>query len=696
MTRQLILGLLLALVATSVVLPAGAQGYSPPNSVPWPLLRQATNVPREALGSAFGEYQDNSAGTYLHTGIDIRGAEGDQVIAVADGDIWVAYSFADDFCDHASFCRLYITDANNDYIYYYAHLRLNGGITSDVREAIIASTMGEPETAIEQGDILSSIGPFYNSWPHLHFGIVDGGDNYDAINPLTALDRTHATVDLFDDEPPVISELELFADGTTTDVTPNDECNPLSGAVDIAATMSDSFYTTNPAPAPFTGGVFSSFGVYKASWKIRNVDTGVGDGDIWYELDRAPLACAGPDRGDSCPTAAGTIDADEFPLFSFDYDDGMLIMGEPYTPFLFAEALSDSTYTPENQEHYVHILTNTWGEDGNWDTASVPDGWYQVTAIAEDADGNQDSETRFVAIENDGNYSNVGDAYVRDNEDETGEIPSTLGGRPFWTSPDIFIVPEGEVPGINDTPSNTLLIADTDYDVYLRVHNDSCAAVNNISTQIYSANPAMFQNESDWSFVTDEGEWEGSLDLDPGETAFLGPYSWTPTAAEAGTNAGHRCMLAKIDSASDPADNVGVPDDNNYAQRNIQFGVSSFWFNNPGLTSASVGTELRCNGFPFKNPNALMELRVAYNTLVHPVWVGTPGTVVTQSGGNTVVRFTRCNVKLPAVQLPGNTKLAASFKTVLPGNITGSWLLDLKGSLNGVLRGGMSFLAKSP
>jgi hypothetical protein len=450
---------------------------------------------------------------------------------------------------------------------HYAHLRLNEDITSNVREAIIASTMGDPEsnpidpdTLVSQGEILSSIGPFYSSWPHLHFGIVDGDENYDGINPLTALDRTYANVDLFDDEPPVISELELFEDGTTTDATPTDACDPLSGAVDIAATMSDSFYT-NPAPAPFTGGVFTSFGVYKASWQIRNVETGMGDGDIWYELDRAPLACAGPDRGNACPT---TILPADFPDYSFEYDDGMLIMGEPYTPLLFSTSQSYGNYNAENQEHYVHLLTNTWGEEGNWNTASVPDGWYQVTAIAEDADGNQDSETRFVAIENDGNYSNVGDAYVRDNDDESGEIPST------------------------------------------------------------------------------------------------------------------------------------VADDNNYAQRNIQFGVTSFWFNNPGLTSASVGTELRCNGFPFKNPNSLMELRVAYNTFVYQAWLNTPGTVVTLSGGNIVVRFTRCNVKLPAVQLPGNTKLAASFKTVLPGNITGSWLLDLKGSLNGVLRGGMSFLAKSP
>jgi hypothetical protein len=256
----------------------------------------------------------------------------------------------------------------------------------------------------------------------------------------------------------------------------------------------------------------------------------MGDGDIWYELDRAPLACAGPDRGNACPT---TILPADFPDYSFEYDDGMLIMGEPYTPLLFSTSQSYGNYNAENQEHYVHLLTNTWGEEGNWNT-------------------------------NDGNYSCVGDAYVRDNDDESGEIPST------------------------------------------------------------------------------------------------------------------------------------VADDNNYAQRNIQFGVTSFWFNNPGLTSASVGTELRCNGFPFKNPNSLMELRVAYNTFVYQAWLNTPGTVVTLSGGNIVVRFTRCNVKLPAVQLPGNTKLAASFKTVLPGNITGSWLLDLKGSLNGVLRGGMSFLAKSP
>jgi hypothetical protein len=155
-------------------------------------------------------------------------------------------------------------------------------------------------------------------------------------------------------------------------------------------------------------------------------------------------------------------------------------------------------------------------------------------------------------------------------------------------------------------------------------------------------------------------------------------------------------MRAKIDSPDDPAGDESVRDDNNFAQRNLEFGQTSFDFGNPGLASASIGTEVRCNGFPFSITGASMELRVAYNTMLWVAWQNVPGTVVTLSGGTIVVRFLRCNVTLPAVQLPAGTHLAASFKTVIPANTFGSWVIDLHGYYNGALSGGMSFLAKNP
>lgn len=677
--------------------------YEPPNSLPWPLYRQdAPSIPREALGNAFGEYQ-NFGERYVHTGIDIRGAEGDVVKVVAPGNIWVTVSYFDDACWSANLCRIYVKGSR--YVYYYSHLQLHeeSDITAETREKIINASRWsagtgtypvQPNTSIDAGTVLSRIGPFGSDWPHLHFAIVDPTQNYDAINPLTALARSAGGIDIIDDERPVISALELFRDGMQSPLPVPDSCTPISGAVDIAATMQDSFYTNDPAPYPVHGGWLSSFGVYEAEYRIRNIASGTTLHGTWYRFDRAPLRCAGPLRGSSCPIPATEATFAEHSFLASNGSAGLTV-GAAYTPFLFATDLSTSDYL--GVERHVHLLTNEWGQEGSWNTASYPDGWYQVTAIARDADGNQQALSRHVAVDNHGDFVPPADVYVRDNDVDVGALPSTLGGHPFWTSPDIFILPAGSPrPAVDAVAPGTRLSAGATYDVYVRVHNDSCREVTGIRTQVYSANPAMIVDESQWTYVTPSGEFlpPVGLTLPPGTKDFLGPFPWTPTEAEATSNDGHRCMLAKVDAANDPLTNAPVPENNNVAQRNLQFEGASFAFNNPDGKSAKIETEMRCNGFPFAAKGSVLELRVEYDSALEKAWSGAPGTKVSVSGKELVVGFTRCNVRLPSVSLPAFTNRGATFRSVVGEGGKGPYTIDLPQYADGKLRGGMSFVAK--
>lgn len=700
-TRKLVLAALLG--ASS----ASAQGYEPPSSLIWPLYRyDAPSSPRPSLGNSFGEYQSFSGPNYLHTGIDIRGATADIVKVVASGNVWVSVFVDDDGCRHDSSCRVYVKGDDDRYIYYYSHLELGPAameMTSEVREKIVNATRWDealgtypvqPGTDVSAGQVLSEIGPFGTGiWPHLHFAIIEESANYDAVNPLTALQRTGSGVAIIDDERPVIADVALFADGTETPLPLTDACTPISGAVDVAARISDTFYTTDPAPPPYTGTGLSSFGLFEAGYRIQRVGTSSTLSGTWYRFDRAPLRCAGPLRGTSCPTPLNDFD---FFQQSFLQPAGGLHMGEPYVNTLFASSLSSSAYL--GTESYTHLLTNRWGQDRAWYTASGADGWYQVSAIARDADGNSDARSLFVAVDNHGGFTAPSDVYVRDNVVDVGALPSTLGGYDFWSSPDIFVVPAGATVGIGDTPPEVRLEPDTAYDVYVRVHNHGCTTVSALRTQVYSANPAMILDSSAWVHITPPGVYvpPAGITVEPDDSALLGPFSWTPTAEEALSNEGHRCMLVEIDAPSDPLGTAGVPDNNNFAQRNLQFGRTRFSYGNPTTKADLFETELSCNGFPLTAPGAKLLLRIAYHPALLSAWANAQDVTVSLDGNDVLVGFERCNVRLPPVLLPGLTNLPASFDAILPGYAPGAYTVGLGQYAGGQLLGGMSFRSKQP
>lgn len=684
-------------------------GYQPPNTLTWPLRNQNSGDPRPGVWSSFGEYQ-NYAGQvpWFHSGFDPRGVYGDRVRVVDAGNVWMVANLED--CNagptEGNACRLYVRSSDERYIYYYSHLYLGPetDYTSTARAQIenaspkgAASYTINPGTDIAEGDTLAYIAYFGGNWDHLHFGIIAAQENYDMVNPLTAMSDLP-----LDDEPPTIDSLAFYAAGTPEssspqEVTPQGTCEVISGNLDIVAMMEDTFYSTNPAPADLTGGVPST-GVYEARYLVRRADSATPAVDeTWYRFDRAPLSCAGSLRGTSCPTS---ISLAQFFAASIDHpsNSGAAHWGEAYASIVFSDALSDSDYN--SGETYAHILTNSWGIDGSWNTPAGPDGLYQVSVEAGDHAGNQTALSRFVYVHNaatpfDQNAVQP-DGYVRDNTADNGALPSTLGGQPFWTSPDIIILPQGSAPPAldSDFAGNAQVTSGTPYDVYVRVHNDRCNTNESVSTKVYSANPSLIIDQSQWVELTGGG-FVGDVDVPAGGKALLGPFAWTPTDAEALSNEGHRCMLAYITSADDPhtAFPDVVKDNNNIAQRNLQVGLTSFSIYNPEPEPAWIEIEFDCNDLPIHEPRTITRLNVDYHPALADAWANVPGTALHHDQNTNRLRLDLnvCRITMPAVELPAQLRLPASVDLAVGPATEGTFVVDFAEHVNGELRGGMSF-----
>ncbi len=701
-------------LAARFVLADDPDGYEPANTLPWPVLHQDTDQPRHAVWSSFCEYQNLWGPPWFHSGFDIRGVYRDKIIVVDAGNVWMVANLEQ--CNEGetegSKCRLYVVSTDRRYIYYYSHLFLGPetDLTSTARakiEKASAQVVGGSHytindgTDVANGDILAFMANF-GGWNHHHFGIIDADENYDMLNPLTAFSYVP-----IDDESPTIESLELYQAGTPETsspvlVTPQGSCNVVSGNLDIVAKMEDTFYTTNPAPVDLTGGATST-GIYEARYIVRPVTSATPAIDkVWYRFDRAPLSCAGELRGNDCPS---TVTESQFFAASISRFSGAAHWGESYASVLYSNALSNSNYS--GSEIYAHILTNSWGVDGSWNTALQADGLYQVSVEASDLAGNKAAMSRFVYVHNDSTPfdSNLvtPDAYTRDNVQDIGDIPSTLGGRPFWTSPDIVVVPQGaSTPPVNsDFAGNAQVNAGWTYDVYIRIHNDRCVQVEEVKAKVYSANPAMILVTGDWNeitggnFVGDASNPNG-VDVPAGSAVLLGPLAWTPTAAEASSNNGHRCMLAYITSSDDPYTTLPdeVKDNDNIAQRNMQVeGLTAFSIYNPEPSEADIEVIINCGSMPMDNPRTMVRLSVEYHPTLANAWSGVPGTTLTHDTANNKLHLDirLCNLTLPAATLPGYTRLPASVKLALPPSVEGTFHVHFSEHVNGALRGGMSF-----
>ncbi|MES1184132.1 MAG: hypothetical protein ABUL60_09970 [Myxococcales bacterium] len=730
-----------AAIAVALSWSAAAQAFEPPNSVLWPLWEKSptpgvlggpgVTPPRPAIGNTLGEFQQYGGSPYLHAGTDIRGVLGDLVYTAAPGNVWIAANFTMDTCLSATNCRVYLKGTDGRYVYYYSHLRLDSGAEtykSRFRKAVhdapgeaagtqFGNLVLPATTAYNAGELLSEITDFPN-WNHLHFSVIDSQQNFDVVHPLGALPREASGVALIDDERPIAQtvngqQLWFTQDTTTTSVTPTGECNELknAGKLDIIAAFKDSFYSSDPVPAGLSGD-FSSIGIYSARYRVERVNSATPPTEaIWYRFDQATLECPGEVRGTACPGAPTTPEA-RLQLFykhSTRADEGAIEVGSAsgtsvYAHVLFAPALSCSEYTSSvdnhcagdtiNGEQYAEVLTNSWGKEGSWDSTAAADGLYRITAEGSDEAGNAVSVSRTVVVNNHNlDAHTFKDAYVRDNAEEKGELPSTLGGRPFWTSPDIVVVPAGA--GKNGTPVDTL-VAGVPYEVWIGVNNASCGTLDGYTVEVRSANPNLIN--TDWTAITagflNDPATALPVTLGPFESKLVGPFPYIPSVAEATVNDGHRCLLAQIKSPTDPLtqDLFHVADDNNIAQRNVQIATTSFSIQNPGPGSKPMSIEARCNGFPANNPNSLMELRLdVFDAQLAAAWTGTKGTVVSQQGGQLSVRFTRCNVTLPPVTVPAGFLRTGRMNLSLPSNVEGTYRIDLSEILSGQKVGGVSF-----
>lgn len=685
------------------------EGYQPANTLTWPLRNQSTDNARPGVWSSFGEYQNYYGSIpWFHSGFDPRGQRGDKIRIVDDGNVWMVANLEQ--CNagptEGNACRLYVKSSDEEYIYYYSHLYLGPetDYTSTARAKIenaspkgAASYSVNPGTDVSEGETLAFIASFGSNWDHLHFGIIAAQENYDMINPLTAM------WDLpMDDEPPTIDALAFYEAGTPETsspqvVTPLGDCQVISGDLDIVAMMGDTFYSTNPAPADLIGGV-PSMGVYEARYLIRPADSATPTVDeTWYRFDRAPLSCAGLSRGTLCPTSTSEA---HFFAASIDHpsNSGAAHWGEAYASVLFSYDLSDSAYN--TGETYAHILTNSWGIDGSWNTAAGTDGLYQVSVEAGDHAENQAARSRFVYVHNAGTPFDQNavqpDSYVRDNTSDIGALPSTLGGKPFWTSPDIIILPSGNpTPALDsDFAGDAHVSSGTPYDVYVRVHNDRCNANTSVSTKVYSANPSMIIDQSQWVELTGGG-FIGNVDVPAGGKVLLGPLSWTPTDAEATANDGHRCMLAYITSANDPHTAFPdiVKDNNNIAQRNMQVGLTSFSIYNPEPEPAMIEIDFDCNDLPIHEKRTIVRLNIDYHPALADAWASVPGTslVHDQNSNSLRLRLNACRVSMPEILLPAGLRLPASVDLAVEPTTTGTFMVDFSEHVNGELRGGMSF-----
>ena len=701
---------MLLLSGTDIVSPVSADdGYQPPNTLTWPLRNQNNDQSRPAVWSSFGEYQ-NYSGTipWFHSGFDPRGVYGDRIRVLDDGNVWMVANLEQ--CNagptEGNACRLYVRSSDERYIYYYSHLYLGPetDYTSTARAKIenaspkgAASYTINPGTDVSVGDTLAYIANFSANWDHLHFGIIAAQENYDMVNPLTAMSDLP-----IDDEPPTIDSLTFYQAGTPEssspqEVTAQGACNVISGNLDIVAMMEDTFYSTNPAPADLSGGVPST-GIYEGRYLIRPATAATPEvSKSWYRFDRAPLSCAGSSRGISCPSS---ISLAQFFSASIDHPSGSgaAHWGESYASILYSDALSNSAYS--SGETYAHILTNSWGIDGSWDTAAGADGLYQVSVEAGDHAGNLTARSRFVYVHNSATAFDQNavqpDSYVRDNTSDIGALPSTLGDLPFWTSPDIIILPEGSpTPPINSDFAGTAQVTSgTPYDVYVRVHNDRCNTNRSVSTKVYSANPSMIIDQSQWVELTGGG-FVGNVDVAAGGKALLGPFSWTPTDTEASSNEGHRCMLAHITSADDPLTAFPdvVKDNNNIAQRNLQVGLTSFSIYNPELKEAWIEIDFNCNNLPMHERRTIARLNVDYHPALADGWANVPGTTLYHDQNNNRLRLDLnvCRIKMPAVKLPAQIRLPASVELAVGPATEGTFVVDFSEHVNGAQRGGMSF-----
>ncbi len=85
--------------------------------------------------------------------------------------------------------------------------------------------------------------------------------------------------------------------------------------------------------------------------------------------------------------------------------------------------MSSSEYWVPGGEQYYHILTNTGGVEGSWNTAELPNGRYHITVEVSDFAGNEAARSMFVTVRQPGTTLDLtqpgyGDVYMKDRAND--------------------------------------------------------------------------------------------------------------------------------------------------------------------------------------------------------------------------------------------------------------------------------------
>jgi hypothetical protein len=699
-----------------------AEAVAQDHSWTWPLYVNAstgmTGEPRPAIWGGNGEYQSFST-TYMHPGNDFRGSLGDPAIVPVNSSVLRTFAFQDDCVDAvAASCRAWFQaeDAGGRYLWYVSHIYIgqtpqpgNLDVNTEVRQALLDA--GDPSATVSRGEQLAVLGNF-TGWHHLHLGVFDTQNNYALLHTPDFLEQTPVgdtmeSLLIVDDEAPVIVGLDLVNNGSSISggsAVVGGACgDEVSGNLDIVAEAFDTFYTQGPF-ATFTNKstLNPDTNLKSAHYSILELSTGtvVAQG-TWFDHAATPLVCGSSDAA-NCIVAGTNPDINAF-LDRMGTD--ATSAGAPDAGLQFITTLYDpasaSDFRTANGERYFHTLTNAGGTEGSWNTAGLANGRYQITMEAFDFAGRGAAKSRFVYVRQPGTtldptQPGFADVYLRDRLGDTGAVPSNAGGEPWWESPDIFIVPAGTPVDINSGAVQTLVTANTPYDVYVRVHNDSCQAISDVRVQVLSADPSAIN--AVFTAITPDGMWVGDPDnpahddVAAGGAALIGPFGWMPTPAEASGD-GHRCLIASITAAADaldPANRFDAPAFNNVTQRNLRVDSCNFQVTN--ATSSDGALVLRVVTDAAVESNDVVELRMPFLQAAFDAWDGTLGATLVQEGTDLIVRMGLRDLTLPEFQLPAGVTLTVNLSLSLTGSA--SRFVRLEPTFNGMPEAGFSCLGQ--
>lgn len=624
--------------------PTSSSGFKVNSTDPTRLVR---GTPRANVWNSHMAYEEYAGKTDPHPGIDIRGVVGDIVEVPLAGE--VVYIQNRDQCREGDGdkCRLFVR--SGDLLYYLGHFSFqeapNGTMIASHRE-MVQNTMydnGVPDQTrvLQVGEQVGQLENYRSpaNWDHLHISLFDVPYQYDNLDPLRYLtgkvgDPVNVrsgdegeTLTIVDDERPFVGPIGFEAESGGVIDTSNGCAEELSGPMDIRANITDTFFTSRPTPHPFPGWDTwnDTIGIKGARYVAQHVASGQTVDSQWYE---SPLGCVGTECGAwraRFPVTDPDLDRNDLVGDNDVFFAGTFLGNGPpvyiagdFSTDIFDPGPSGLDHSPpDGAFEYIHVLTNganenSLGSDGAWETTDLPDGPVVVTVEAWDNAGNLSARSVNVNIKNT-SAPRTGPSwapiYARDHDGDLGQIPSTLGGEPFWASPDVLIARVGDPqPNVNSPPLGTKLVVGETYNVYVRAHNPGCTDATGAKARVWVATPGP-------QLFDFNGLGESTATTVPAQqSALIGPIQWSPTAQDLdGAAEGHRCVVAQIGSDNEPLPAVSDPTtfvaagSSKIVQRNVQTAEFEFWIRNVMQNQAASQVRLELEGFQGGRMQLLIE-----------------------------------------------------------------------------------------